>query len=681
MGRMTQGSGGSRLALAALGGSAMLLMAAPAVPAAPMWLTPAKLSMSGHSAERPQVATDAQGDAIAVWERFNGSAKVLESSVRVAGSSWQPPLTLSSGEQEASSPRVALDSHGDAVVAWEGYDAKSKEYAVEVAVKSGLGGSWQPPTTLSLLGVKMEPPPKLAVDPQGGAVAIWQREEKTVEASSRPAGGSWQPPETLSSTAEAQHSAQVAVDAAGNATAVWEERGPGEVLIDAASKPLGGKWQVGTALSASGGNANEPRVAVDAQGDATAVWERFNVGESEEVIEEAGRPAASGAWGMPVALTRHVLGVGEPGNQEVAIDAHGNAVVVWGRYHGVHETIEAAEGPISSPSWSPAVVLSGPGVSAEEAPQVGVDGQGNAIVVWERSNGTNNIVEAASGTSSSGSWQPPVTLSAAGEDALEPQVALDAQGNAAAIWRRNDGTSYIAEAEGLDAAGPQLNSLSIPSAGTVGQALTFSVSPLDVWSTLATTGWTLGDGTSQTGTSITHAYGLPGPYTVTVTSTDALGNVTSTSAALSISGPAVPAPVAPTITGARLSHQRFRVSRRATAISARLSVPQGTSFRFTLSEAARLQITFTSSAPGLRSGRRCLAPTTTLRRHHARRCTRTITLGTLTRGHEPAGTDTVAFSGRIGSRALAPGAYKATLTANAGGVRSVPVSLSLIVVR
>ena len=136
----------------------------------------------------------------------------------------------------------------------------------------------------------------------------------------------------------------------------------------------------------------------------------------------------------------------------------------------------------------------------------------------------------------------------------------------------------------------------------------------------------------------------------------------------------------PAITAARLTNRRFRVGRQATAISAR-KTPIGTSVHFTLSAAARLQIAITRSAPGLRHGHSCLAPSAKLKRAHAKRCTRTLTLGTLIRASEPEGADSFAFSGRIGHRALSPGAYHAVLSASNAGGRSKPVTLSFTVVR
>jgi hypothetical protein len=605
----------SALAAVALGASAALLAGAPAW-ASSSWLAPIKLSVTGQNAEAPEVGVDPQGDAQGIWVR----ASLVETSSSPAGShSWQPPVTLSTKDM-ASVPRVALDSHGDAVAVWLSYDGS--EYSIDEATRSGLNGPWQAPVTLEVVGMSlMEPPgPGLAVDAQGNAVVVWPREEKVIEAATGTAGGAFQMPKILSETAAAQHAAVVGIDASGNATAVWEDANTGTTLTTVASKPASGEWQTPKALSMAGENANEPRVAVDPRGDAVAAWERPEEGGGEELIEAAVKATSSPTWGKAVALTKPEGGKGEPAGQQVAIDGQGDAVAVWSRTNVNRDVIEVAEASSSSSMWQPPIALSAFGGNVEEAPQLSVNGQGEVVVVWERSNGTNEVIEAASGLAASDSWQAPIALSAPGQSAAEPQVALDSQGDAAAVWKRFDGTSYIAEAADL---------VNVPSTAV----------PISA----------------------------PGATTK----------------------PPVPAPlappVAPRITGVRVSPSRFRVSKRPTAVSAKAKtktgVPQGTSFHFTLSDAAQLQIVFTRPAAGLRSGKRCLAPSPKLARGHAKRCTRTLTVGTLTRAGEPAGASSLAFSGRIGTKALAPGAYKATLTASAGGLSSAPVTLALTVLR
>ncbi len=133
----------------------------------------------------------------------------------------------------------------------------------------------------------------------------------------------------------------------------------------------------------------------------------------------------------------------------------------------------------------------------------------------------------------------------------------------------------------------------------------------------------------------------------------------------------------------------------------------GTTFVYTLSEAATVRIVITEARSGRRRGKRCVAPTRSLRRarkctrtltrsgrrqgkrcvaptrklRKAKKCTRIITKGTLTRtSHQ--GKNRVAFSGRIGSRKLAPGRYQATITAtDAARNTSKPRTITFMIVR
>jgi glucose/arabinose dehydrogenase len=120
---------------------------------------------------------------------------------------------------------------------------------------------------------------------------------------------------------------------------------------------------------------------------------------------------------------------------------------------------------------------------------------------------------------------------------------------------------------------------------------------------------------------------------------------------------------APVVTRLRMARRRFAVSRRPTAVTARVPSrrpPQGSAFRFTLSERSTVILRIDRIAAGRRVGKRCLAPTRGLRRRRA--CTRFLRAGTLTRVL-PAGRRSTAFSGRIGRRALRVGSYRAVVTA------------------
>jgi hypothetical protein len=545
--------------------------------------------------------------------------------------------------------------------------------------------------TLETLGMTVieDAQPRLAADAKGDAIVVWEHvkgAEGFVESSSRPSSAtSWGPSQVAAEKAEPMHNPEVGLDSGGNATVVWEAKGGANVLIDAARRPPGGNWGGSVSLSESGGNANVPRLAVAGNGDAIAIWERFGEeeGNMAEIIEASTRNGAGASFSHAVRVTKIQPTRGEVAGQHVGLDEQGDAVVTWSETNTTNQDlIEASVGKIATDAWRAPVVLSGLGGNTEEEPQVTVSPAGEAVVAWERTDGANNIVEAASGLAASGVWQTAVPLSAKGEDADEQQLAVDARGDVVAVWRRFDGSFYLSEADAYDAAGPLLKSLSIPASGTAGKPLAFSVSPFDAFSALAATTWNFGDGSNSPGTSVTHTYAKAGSYPVALSSADAFGNLSAAGATVTI----VPAATSeglvarPRISGAKLTHTRFRVAKGATAITARVPA-RGTTFRFTLSGPAKLTISFSHSVAGLRHGRRCLKPSAKLRRAHARHCRRTVTVGTLTRAKEPKGSDAVAFSGRLGRKPLAPGPYTATLIASAAGARSQPVKLSLTILR
>jgi hypothetical protein len=164
------------------------------------------------------------------------------------------------------------------------------------------------------------------------------------------------------------------------------------------------------------------------------------------------------------------------------------------------------------------------------------------------------------------------------------------------------------------------------------------------------------------------------------------GTATSADIAFTTSAVSPPPPATLSLSHVGLTHKRFCVGSGATAISAQrkahtCKAPQGTTFTFTLSAAARVTLVITHQVTGLRRGRRCVAPTRALRRKHARACQRTLVVGTLTRANEPAGADELPFSGRVGHRALHPGAYRATLTAKNATGAPKPAGLSFTIVK
>jgi hypothetical protein len=477
----------------------------------------------------------------------------------------------------------------------------------------------------------------------------------------------------------------------GNSVVTWFGYDSVQSAVRIASS---GAWQqpveVAAIGSEAGGSPGGPALAVDGLGDVVTAWSS-TIGSGGNHIVQAATLPAGGTWQTPVEISEAGLDAGSP---DVALDPTGAAVVTWSAaassfVGSKSAVIQAAVRPAGS-AWQAPVDISEAGQEVDNPqlePKVAIDPQGNAIAVWEGLDGENQIIQSAVRPTESGDWQAPVNLSSSEmQQANDAQIAIDSRGNAVSVWAlRNDGSSSssnIIQAASYDA-GPLITGLEVPKTGTVGKPVSFSSSPLAVWSALGMTNWSFSDGSGASGASATHVYTAPGVYKVTLSSVDALGNVSSASATIAVS-PAHTTPATtttpPALTDVSLTNRRFRVGKGATAVAAR-KAPLGTSFHFTLSAIAKLQITISRSTTGLRKDHICRAPSAKLERTHAKRCTRTIPVGALTRASEPRSADSISFSGRIGRRALRPGTYTATLSATNIAGRSRPVTLSFTIAR
>jgi hypothetical protein len=384
------------------------------------------------------VALDAAGNALAVWARFNGSHFVIQAAARPADDEWQTPKNISAAQRESDSPQVALDPAGNAIAVWA--SVNGGHWVVQAAARSA-GGAWEAPQDLSNADEDAGSA-EAALDAAGNAIAVWASwngRRSVVQAAARPARGPWQAPRDMSNAGESAGSPHVAFDAAGNAIAVWTSLRGSHSVVQAARRPGDGAWQPLQDISGAGLNVLAPQLALNPAGDALAVWFRS---DSRLVVQAASRPAG-GAWQTPQDISAPGYNWRDEVALQVALDPAGNALAVWHQFDGLHFFVQAAARPAGG-AWETVQDLSAAGQSAGY-PQLALDAAGNALAVWQRSNGSNFIIQAAA-RRAGGAWETPQDLSAAGQNASASQVAMDREGNALAVWARSNGQNYIVQA-------------------------------------------------------------------------------------------------------------------------------------------------------------------------------------------------------------------------------------------
>lgn len=243
----------------------------------------------------------------------------------------------------------------------------------------------------------------------------------------------WGVPDTVAAPVTAIYNGGLAVDAAGVVTAAWIEvqlavlQNP-TYAVKASRRGAGG-WSVPVTLTlTSPDRVEHVTLAASAGGDVMVLW------TGAAGILASRYSAAAGSW-APVTLVAPA-----PDAQElrVALDPAGNAIALWSR---VNVGVAGARYDAVAQAWG-AVRDFGSG----EHPLVGMDADGNALVVWT----TLRTVSTAPSTvwfsrfaAASGQWTAPTVLDSA-PIAGAVDLRMDPDGTAALVWAAAGSSSDVA---------------------------------------------------------------------------------------------------------------------------------------------------------------------------------------------------------------------------------------------
>jgi hypothetical protein len=283
----------------------------------------ADLSAAGANAYFPQVVIDARGDAVAVWVSHDGEqAAVMAAATYGPGAGWSAPQALSAPGWVGSEPALAMGPDGNTLAAWAAGTA-TYETVVQMAERSQGSVFSPTVSLSSPLTVVGQSPqvPAVALGPNGAAVVAWhgpaQDDNRVVQIAERAAAGAWRtrtisasevlPPEPSQHPRREPHAPLVAIDAQGGAVAVWERRTThGEIAaLEAAARTPTGEWSEPQVLVPPVGRGLPSHLAVSPSGTAVALW--WKDGLLRAAVRPPGAPFGSletvAAGPAPLALT------------------------------------------------------------------------------------------------------------------------------------------------------------------------------------------------------------------------------------------------------------------------------------------------------------------------------------------------------------------------------------------
>jgi len=232
------------------------------------WGANALLESAPGEAWDPQVAVDPAGHAMAVWHQWDGTNSSIWQNRYVPGVGWNNATLIESDPGDATSPQVGMDSAGNAMAVWQWFDGAATSIR---AIRYDVATGWGIATPVESNSTDAWNP-RLAVDPAGNAVAAWEG-PYAIWASHYAVEVGWETPNLLHPDPGGYAAApEVAINPAGDAVVVWQGRlGGGSLRVRAASYALGIGWGSAVPLEGYGSNLWFPQIALDPAGYATVL--------------------------------------------------------------------------------------------------------------------------------------------------------------------------------------------------------------------------------------------------------------------------------------------------------------------------------------------------------------------------------------------------------------------------
>jgi hypothetical protein len=305
----------------------------------------------------PVVAMDAAGNFVVVWEDDqdeNGKFQILARGFTANGTprfSLEEPNavnSVSAGQQV--NPEVAMDATGNFVVVWEDDQDGNGRYEILARGFNANGAprfSLQEPTPVNTVSAGQQLRPSVAMDATGNFVIVWEDDQdgngkyqilgRGFNANGTPRFSLEEPNAVNSVSAGQQYVARVAMDQVGNFAVVWEDdqdaNGYYEILargFTAAGAPRFSLQEPTPVNSVSSGQQLNPAVAMAPGGRFVLVWEDDQDQNGKyQILARGFLATGAAAFSLEEPNAVNADASGQQFKPRVALDGTGRIIAVW----------------------------------------------------------------------------------------------------------------------------------------------------------------------------------------------------------------------------------------------------------------------------------------------------------------------------------------------------------------
>ncbi len=403
------------------------------------WGTPERISLANSlNADSPCIAFDSDGNALAAWRQYDVLSDYARITINIfdKNSGWGIPDFIEGySAGNSSNPRIGVDSSGTVTVVWHWSSDPILNYHI-LSRRYTPGSGWGIVTYADAGAATNLGSCNLSVSDKGETIAVWVKNNSSVIASRYLEDTGWTLPEEISSSGQGNASLpEIAFDSNGNAITVWsQDTSPSTVNNIWANRYVAGTgWDTAKLIEMDNiYNNYSPQLAVDPEGNAIVIWQNDNVATLNLQVNTY---SPGTGWGTTPYLLETEAGL--TGAFDIAFDPEGNAIAIWSQDSGGVLSMFAKRYTPGT-GWGSVESVENDDAGNAQYPNIAFDPAGNAIAVWQQSDGTSYNVCANIYTAGRG-WGTVSILDTEDMDAQSPTITVNSNGVAMVIWTQSDG--------------------------------------------------------------------------------------------------------------------------------------------------------------------------------------------------------------------------------------------------
>ena len=276
------------------------------------WSTPVSFPLGGSCSGVLNMVTSSQSTVNAFWTDCSTSPSYYELWTRRSvdsGISWSSPTKISSPGSDSTDAELAVDAQGNLVAMWQG-SGSGNVWPMYVSRSINGGLTWSAPSEVSALGTDVSRQKLIGIG-SGKFIATWAKYDGTnfeiQVLSSTDSGATWSQPQGISVQGLSSYDPRITTNGTSEITIGWRTLAAPVLIQVSTSSLTATSWTAPLTISQGFDSPGNFHLTTDSNGNTHALW-TYTVAQGDEHVGETYSSSPQIVWSNPVDLISNVSG-------------------------------------------------------------------------------------------------------------------------------------------------------------------------------------------------------------------------------------------------------------------------------------------------------------------------------------------------------------------------------------